>query len=69
MGGGEKSLKLGTFLKDTARTENISVFDASEVIHTDGADGVHLTTEAHRKLGEAVTDQIRPLFGPPTAVA
>lgn len=69
VGGGEKSLKLGTLLKDAARTENIPVFDASEVIHTDGADGVHLTAEAHWKLGEAVADQIHTLFGPPTAVA
>jgi len=28
------------------------------VITTDGVDGIHLTVEAHRRLGEAVARQI-----------
>jgi len=58
IGGREKSLMLGALLRDAARGENIPVFDASEVIKTDGADGVHFTAETHQKLGEAVADQV-----------
>jgi hypothetical protein len=32
--------------------------DAGEIIATDGVDGIHLTPEAHLKLGEAVAKKV-----------
>ena len=57
-GSREKSLVLGAVLKDLARAAELPCFDAGEVITTDGVDGIHLTVEAHRGLGEAVARQV-----------
>jgi lysophospholipase L1-like esterase len=57
-GSREKSLLLGVALKDLARAAGLPCFDAGEVITTDGVDGIHLTVEAHRRLGEAVARQV-----------
>jgi lysophospholipase L1-like esterase len=54
VGSREKSLELGSALRDAASVRNLAFFDAGEVITTDGIDGVHLTSEAHLKLGEAI---------------
>lgn len=59
VGSREKSLTLGGAMKNAAMAANLAFFDAREVITTDGIDGVHLTAEAHRKLGEAVANQVR----------
>jgi lysophospholipase L1-like esterase len=57
-GSHEKSLVLGAALRDAAMAANLAFFDAGEVIATDGIDSIHLTAEAHRRLGEAVADQV-----------
>jgi lysophospholipase L1-like esterase len=64
-GGREKSLELGSALRDAATSRNLPFFDAGEVIATDGIDGVHLTPEAHRKLGEAVAKRVLLLLQGP----
>jgi lysophospholipase L1-like esterase len=58
----EKSLLLGAVLKSAATSANIPVFDTSEVIATDGPDGVHLTADAHQKLGLTVAEKVRELI-------
>jgi len=60
--GREKSLMLGSVLKRAAISANIPVFDTSEVVATDGPDGVHLTADAHQKLGLAVAEKVRDLI-------
>jgi lysophospholipase L1-like esterase len=62
IGAREKSLLLGVCLKEAALGENVSIFDASEVISTDGPDGVHLTANAHRALGEAISKIVMEQF-------
>lgn len=58
----EKSLALGAVLGSASASANIPVFDTSEVIATDGPDGVHLTANAHQKLGLAVAKKVRELI-------
>lgn len=57
-GSHEKSLVLGAALRDAGVAANLPFFDAGRVIATDGIDGVHLTAEAHHRVGEAVADQV-----------
>jgi lysophospholipase L1-like esterase len=62
VGAPEKSLMLGSEFKSAAISANIPVFDTSEVITTDGVDGVHLTAEAHRRLGLTVAQKVQELI-------
>jgi len=39
-------------------------FDANTVITTDGADGLHLTAEAEKKLGTAVAAKVQQSMTP-----
>jgi lysophospholipase L1-like esterase len=57
-GSREKSLTLGGAMKNAAMTANLAFFNAGEVITTDGVDSIHLTAATHRRLGEAVADQV-----------
>jgi lysophospholipase L1-like esterase len=61
VGAREKSTMLGAAFKSAAASADIPFFDASEVIATDGPDGVHLTADAHQKLGRAVAEKVREL--------
>ena len=61
-GGPEKSLMLGSALRDAAAAEGLPFLDAAEFISTEGIDGVHLIPEAQRKLGEAVANKVRILL-------
>ncbi|MBV8900697.1 MAG: SGNH/GDSL hydrolase family protein [Verrucomicrobia bacterium] len=64
-GAHEKSLAIGAALERAATGLNkLPAFDAGKVIAIDGIDGVHLTADAHRKLGEAVAEKVRTLLGP-----
>jgi lysophospholipase L1-like esterase len=58
-GSREKSLRLGAAMKNAATSVNLAFFDAGEVITTDGIDSVHLTADAHCRLGKAVANQVR----------
>lgn len=58
-GGVEKSLALAPVLAAIAEAAGASFFDAGTVIVADGPDGVHLSADAHRRLGEALAPAIR----------
>jgi lysophospholipase L1-like esterase len=62
VGGPEKSLVLGSALMDAAAAAGLPFLDAGQFICTEGIDGVHLTPEAQRKLGEAVAEKVRVLL-------
>jgi lysophospholipase L1-like esterase len=57
-GSYEKSLELGSTLRDAAAAANIPFLDAGQVITTDGMDGIHFSAEAQVKLGEAVAKKV-----------
>jgi lysophospholipase L1-like esterase len=57
-GSYEKSLELGSTLRDAAAAANILFLDAGQVITTDGMDGIHFSAEAQVKLGEAVAKKV-----------
>ena len=49
-----RSRDLPARLHDAALAAGIPFLAASQVIHTDGVDGVHLSAQAHHRLGGAV---------------
>jgi lysophospholipase L1-like esterase len=61
-GAHQKSIALGAAVEHAAAAAKLPVLDAGQVITIDGIDGVHLTADAHRKLGEAVTEKVRALL-------
>jgi lysophospholipase L1-like esterase len=61
-GGPEKSLELGSVLRDAAAVAKLPFLDAGEFIKTDGKDGIHFTAEAQVKLGEAVAKKVSHLL-------
>ena len=62
-GGPEKSQVLGSVLKEAAAAAGLPFLDVGEFIFTEGIDGVHLTTEAQRKLGGVVAEKVRVVLG------
>ena len=61
-GSHQKSLELGTALREAAAGAKLPFLDAGEVIGTDGIDGIHFSAEAQKKLGEAVAKKVLPIF-------
>ncbi|WGF88347.1 GDSL-type esterase/lipase family protein [Marinivivus vitaminiproducens] len=61
-GGEAKSRELAPVLAAIAHAAGAAFLDAGTVTVSDGPDGVHLTAEAHRRLGEALAPAIRTLF-------
>lgn len=61
-GAHEKSLAVGASLERAITGTKLPVFDAGQSITIDGIDGVHLTAQAHHKLGEAVAQKVRALL-------
>jgi lysophospholipase L1-like esterase len=57
-GSHEKSRELSSALKEATAAADLPFLDAGEIIATDGVDGIHLTPEAHLKLGEAVAKKV-----------
>jgi lysophospholipase L1-like esterase len=57
-----KSRELGNVLGAAAKSAGFAFVDAGSIITTDGADGVHLTLAAHRKLGLEVASAVRRLM-------
>lgn len=51
----------GAYARQSQRT-GIPVFDAGSVIRADGADGVHLTADAHQELGLALASVVTRLL-------
>ena len=60
--GVERSRGLAAAYAAVAKGANVPFFDAGQVIAPDGADAVHLTPEAHRKLGSAVAAEVRGIL-------
>jgi lysophospholipase L1-like esterase len=61
-GGREKSARLAEVYRAMAAFTGASFFDAGSVISTDGVDGVHLTAQNNRDLGEALAPVVRDLL-------
>ena len=58
-GGVEKSRQLASLYAKVAADAGVEFLDAGAVTSADGVDGLHLTAEAHRKLGQAIAMKIR----------
>ena len=61
-GGLEKTNQLSKLYEGIARLGGADFFDAGSVITTDGADGLHLTAEAEKKLGTAVAVKVKEIM-------
>ena len=61
-GGLEKSKELPQLYRGVAQLGGAAFFDAGTVISTDGADGLHLTGEAQKKLGTAVASKVKGIL-------
>ena len=61
-GGLEKSPHLSKLYEGIARLGGADFFDANTVITTDGADGLHLTADAEKKLGTAVAAKVKEIM-------
>jgi lysophospholipase L1-like esterase len=61
-GGLEKSPQLSKLYEGIAQLGGAAFFDAGTVITTDGADGLHLTAEAEKKLGTAVAAKVKEVM-------
>ena len=64
-GAHQKSLALGPAVEQAAAAASevpVPVLDAGRILRIDGVDGVHLTAEAHQRLGEAVAEKVRTLL-------
>jgi lysophospholipase L1-like esterase len=60
--GVERSRGLAAAYRKIAEAAGVSFFDAGTVIQTDGSDGVHFSGETQRKLGGALTEQVRTIL-------
>ncbi len=60
--GIEKSRQLAVRYETVARTAGAEFLDAGHITPADGVDGMHLSAEAHRRLGLAIADKIRAIL-------
>ena len=61
-GGLAKTKELSKLYEGIASLGGAAFFDAGSVITTDGADGLHLTAEAEKKLGTAVAAKVKEIM-------
>jgi lysophospholipase L1-like esterase len=61
-GGLAKTNELSKLYEGIASLGGAAFFDAGSVITTDGADGLHLTAEAEKKLGTAVAAKVKEIM-------
>ena len=61
-GGLEKSKQLPELYKSVAQQGGAAFFDAGTVVNTDGADGLHLSADAQKKLGQALAPKVKELM-------
>lgn len=61
-GAEEKSRQLSSVLTAYCEENDIPMMDAGRVVQTSHIDGVHWEPEEHRKLGEAVADEVQRLL-------
>ena len=62
-GAHEKSRQFSRFYRLAAGRRHLPFFDAGTVIISSENDGIHFDPEEHRKLGEALADEVRRLAG------
>jgi lysophospholipase L1-like esterase len=60
--GIEKSAQLAGHYEAVARAAGVAYLDAGGITPADGVDGLHLSAEAHRRLGLAIADKIRAIL-------
>lgn len=63
-GAYEKSAQFGKLYGDLADFMKVDFLDASEIISTDGVDGIHFTEENNRELGLTVAKKVRQVLKP-----
>jgi lysophospholipase L1-like esterase len=61
-GGSEKALHLGRLYAEVARARDCHFFDTASAIHSSDLDGIHLETDQHRALGEAVAREVKKIL-------
>lgn len=61
-GGREKSAKLAPLYAAAAATFGAEFIDANTVVDTDGVDGIHLTVNGNRVLGQAVAERVKTML-------
>ena len=62
-GAREKSRQFSHYYRLAAGWHHLPFFDAGSVIVSSEKDGIHFDAEEHRKLGEALADEVRRLVG------
>ena len=60
--GIEKSRQLGAHYETVALAAGVEFLDAGRITPADGVDGLHLSADAHRRLGLAIADKIRAIL-------
>lgn len=59
----EKSGMLGQVYRKVAQEAEAFFLDTSEIIVSSNVDGIHFEAEEHRKLGEAVAQEVKRILG------
>jgi lysophospholipase L1-like esterase len=62
-GGHAKAQALAPMYEGVAKLTGAAFLNAGDHVETDGADGVHFSTEMQHRLGEAVAAKVRVLLG------
>ena len=62
-GAREKSRQFSHYYQLAAARQRLPFFDAGAVIVSSEKDGIHFDADEHRKLGEALADEVRRLVG------
>jgi lysophospholipase L1-like esterase len=62
-GAREKSRQFSHYYRLAAGWQNVLYFDAGSVIVSSERDGIHFDADEHRKLGEALADEVLRLVG------
>ncbi len=62
-GAREKSRQFSHYYRLAAGWHHLPFFDAGSAIVSSEKDGIHFDAEEHRKLGEALADEVRRLVG------
>lgn len=61
-GAAEKSRQFSHYYRLWAARTHLPFFDAGSVIVASKIDGIHFEADEHRKLGEALADEVRRLL-------
>ena len=60
-GSQEKATRLGFYYQQVAELFGSHFLDASQVIQSSGEDGIHLSAEDHKKLGQAIAKVVKQI--------